>query len=89
MRDRVALRGVNEERNVLLATEGRKADWIGHIMRRNCLLKHTTEGKIERRRSEQIMVEVTANRRHWNLKEKSIDSILRRTAIEKRLWTGR
>ena len=22
-------------------------DWIGYILRRNCLLKHITEGKIE------------------------------------------
>jgi hypothetical protein len=27
----------------------KKADWIGHILRRNCLLEHVTEGKIEGR----------------------------------------
>jgi hypothetical protein len=25
----------------------RKANWIGHILRTNCLLKHVTEGKME------------------------------------------
>jgi hypothetical protein len=25
----------------------RKANWIGHILLRNCLLKHITDGKIE------------------------------------------
>jgi hypothetical protein len=25
----------------------RKADWIGHILRRNCLLQQVTEGKIK------------------------------------------
>jgi hypothetical protein len=25
----------------------KKANWIGHILHRNCLLKHVTEGKIE------------------------------------------
>jgi hypothetical protein len=27
----------------------KKAKWNGHIWRRNCLLKHVTEGKIEGR----------------------------------------
>jgi hypothetical protein len=27
----------------------RKANWIGHILRRNCLTKHLIEGKIKRR----------------------------------------
>jgi hypothetical protein len=27
----------------------RKSDWIGHILRRNCLLIRITEGKIEGR----------------------------------------
>jgi len=25
----------------------KKANWIGHILSRNCLLKHVIEGKIE------------------------------------------
>jgi hypothetical protein len=32
-----------------------RATWIGHILRRNCLLKHVIEGKIEER------IEVTKN----------------------------
>jgi hypothetical protein len=27
----------------------RNAKWIGHILRRNCLLKHVIEGKVEGR----------------------------------------
>ena len=27
----------------------RKANWIAHILRRNCLLKHVIEGKLEGR----------------------------------------
>jgi len=27
--------------------QGRKANWIGHILRRNCLLGHVIEGKTE------------------------------------------
>jgi hypothetical protein len=33
---------------VLPAVKRRKANWIGHISRRNCFLKHVTVGKIER-----------------------------------------
>jgi len=38
------------ERNILKAIKRRKAHWIGHILRRNCLLKHVIEAKIEERR---------------------------------------
>jgi hypothetical protein len=34
-----------ENRNILHRIKRRKAKWIGHILRRNCLLEHKTEGK--------------------------------------------
>jgi hypothetical protein len=37
---------VKEERNIVHTIKRRKANWIGHILRRNCLLKHVIEGKI-------------------------------------------
>jgi hypothetical protein len=37
------------ERNILHTGNGRKANWIGHILRRNYVLKHVTEGKLEGR----------------------------------------
>jgi hypothetical protein len=46
-----------EERNILHTIKRRKAMWIGHILRRNCLLKHVIEGEIEGR------IEVTGRRR--------------------------
>jgi hypothetical protein len=36
-----------KEKYTLHATEGRKTNWIAKILRRNCLLEHVTEGKIE------------------------------------------
>jgi len=36
-----------EDRNILLTIKRRKANRIGHILPRNCLLKHVIEGKIE------------------------------------------
>ena len=38
-----------EERNVLRTIKRRKANWIGHILRRSCLLEHVSEGKVEGR----------------------------------------
>jgi hypothetical protein len=43
------LHRVKEERNNLHSIKRRQANWIGHILRRNCLLKHIIEGKIEGR----------------------------------------
>jgi hypothetical protein len=43
------LQRVEEERNILQTIKRRKANWIGHIMHRNCLLKHTVQGKVGRR----------------------------------------
>src|SRR5215475_3223873 len=36
---------VKEQRNILHEISKRKANWIGHILRRNCLLQRVTEGK--------------------------------------------
>jgi len=47
VRNEEVLLRVNEQRNILLEIRKRKANWIGHILRRNCLLKQVIEGKIE------------------------------------------
>ena len=38
---------VKEERNIIHKVKRRKANWIGHILRRNCILKHIIERKKE------------------------------------------
>jgi uncharacterized protein YnzC (UPF0291/DUF896 family) len=40
---------VKEERNIPHTIKIRKANWIGHILRRNRLLKHVIQGKLEGR----------------------------------------
>jgi hypothetical protein len=40
---------VSEEMYILNTLKTRRANWIGHILRRNCLLKHVVEGTIEGR----------------------------------------
>jgi hypothetical protein len=37
---------VKEQRNILHEISKRKANWIGHILCRNCLLRQVIEGKI-------------------------------------------
>jgi hypothetical protein len=49
MRNEKLLQRVKKERNILQTIQRRVAKWIGHILRRNCFLKHVFEGKIERR----------------------------------------
>jgi hypothetical protein len=39
--------GVKEQRNILHEISKWKAIWIGHILRRNCLLQRVIEGKIK------------------------------------------
>ena len=38
---------VSEQRNILHEIRKWKANWIVHILRRNCLLKQVIEGKIK------------------------------------------
>ena len=43
----VVLLRVNEQRNIVHEIRKRKANWIGHILPRNCLLQRVAEGKIK------------------------------------------
>ena len=47
VRNKEVLLRVNEQRNILHEISKRKANWIGHILRRNFLLKQVIEGKIK------------------------------------------
>jgi hypothetical protein len=38
------LHRVKKEKNIIHMMNIRKANWIGHIWRRDCLLKHVIEG---------------------------------------------
>jgi hypothetical protein len=56
VRNEEVLQRVKEERNILPTVKRRKANWIVDSLRRNYILKHIVEGKIEG------MVEVTGKR---------------------------
>jgi hypothetical protein len=47
VRNEEVLHRVEEDRGILHTVKRRKANWIGHILRRNCLLKHVIGGKLE------------------------------------------
>jgi len=49
VRNEEVLHRIKEVRNILHTIKRRQSNWIGHILRRNCLLKHDIEGKIEGR----------------------------------------
>jgi hypothetical protein len=47
---------VKEKKNILYEMGKRKANWIGHILRRHYFLQHVIEGKIK------VGIEVTGRR---------------------------
>jgi hypothetical protein len=49
VRNEEELRRGKEERNAVHTKKGKKANYIGHNLRRNCILKHFIEGKVEGR----------------------------------------
>jgi hypothetical protein len=47
VRNEEVLLRLKVQRNILHEISKRKANWIGHILRRICLLKQVIEGKIK------------------------------------------
>jgi hypothetical protein len=47
LRNKNVLLRVKKQRNIVHEIRKRKANWIGHILRRNCILQRFTEGKIQ------------------------------------------
>jgi hypothetical protein len=89
VRSEAVLLRVKEQRNILHEISKREANWIGHILRRNCLLHQVIEGKIKGG------IEETGirGRRRWklpgDLKEKRECSHLKEEALDRNTWTAR
>ena len=73
---------VKEQKNILHEISKRKANWIGHILRRNCLLQRVTEGKIkggievtgrQGRRRRKLLDDLKERRGYSHLKEEALD----------------
>jgi len=66
---------LKEQKNILHEISKRKANWIGHILRINCLLQRVIEGKIKGG------LEATGRRgrrrrRYWMTLRKGEDSLI-------------
>ena len=89
VRNEEVLLRVKEQRNILHEIRKRKANWTGHILRRNCLLQRVTEGRI------QGGIEVTGRqgRRRKklldDLKERRGYSHLKEEALGRTMWRAR
>jgi hypothetical protein len=90
VRNEEVLHRVKEERNILHTVKRRKANWVGHILRRNCLLKRVIEGKIEGmikvkgrqgKRRKQLLDDLKEKRGYLKLKEEALDRTVWRTCF--------
>ena len=71
--------------------EGRKANWTGHILCRNCLLKHVIGGNVERtrregRRCKQLLDDFKVKIREIERRSSRSHS---QNSLWKKLWTCR
>jgi hypothetical protein len=85
-----ALLRVNEQRNILHEISKRKSNWIGYILRRNCLLRHVIEGKIKEglevtgrrgRRRRKLLDDLKERRGYSHLKEEALDRTMWRACL--------
>jgi hypothetical protein len=79
---------VKEQRNILHEISKRKANWIGHKLRRNCLLRQVIEGKIigwvevtgrRGRRRRKLLDDLKEGRGYSYVKEEALDRTMWRT----------
>jgi len=47
VRNQEVLQSDKEKKNKLQAIKKKDGQWGGHVLRRNCLLEHVVEGKME------------------------------------------
>ena len=80
-KEEVLLR-IEEQRNILHGINKRKTNWIGHILRKNCLPQRVIEGKIKGgievigrrgRRRRKLLDYLRERRGYCHLKEEALD----------------
>jgi len=86
VRNEEVLLRVNERRNILNEIRKRKANLIGHILRRNCLLKQVIERKVKG--------EMKVTKRRGRRRKKLLDYLkdrrgychLKKEALNRTMW---
>jgi len=82
VRNEEVLLRFNEQRNILHEISKQKANWIGHILCRNCLLQRTIEEEIKGviegtgrrgRRRRKLLYGLKDRRGYCHLKEEALD----------------
>jgi hypothetical protein len=82
VRNEEVLLRVKEQRNILHEISKRKANWIGHILLRNCLLRQVIEGNMKgwlevkgrrERRRRKLLDYLKERRGYSHLKEEAVD----------------
>jgi hypothetical protein len=90
-RNEELLQRVKEERNIIHTAKRRKANWIGHILCRNCLINHVIEGKLEGKiyirgrqgtRHKQKLDDVKVKREYCKFKDKALDHTVSELGLE-------
>jgi hypothetical protein len=88
VRNEEVLLRVKEQRNILYEIRKRKANWIGHILHKNCLLQRVIEGNIQGgievtgrkgRRRRKLLDDLKERRGYSHLKEEALDRTMWRT----------
>jgi len=83
VRNEEVLQTDKDGRNIVQTVKRRKAYWIGHILRRNCLLRHVIGGKIEGRREvtgrrgrrrKQLLDNHEETRGYWKLEHEALEA---------------
>ena len=96
VRNEEVLLRVNEQRNTLHEIRKQKANWIDHILQRNCLLKQVIVGRIKGeidvkrrrgRRHKKLLDDFKDRRGYSHLKEEALDCTMWRNHFRKRRWT--
>jgi hypothetical protein len=75
---------VHTERDILHSIKGSNFNWIFHILRGICLLKHVIVGKIQRtgqqgRKRKQVLYDLQNKRRYCKVKDGAVDRTLWRS----------